>query len=463
MLCKTTMRAAPGLTRGDPEPADEDEQAGPLTAVGESAIAYRGQENQDTVIFQISGATQPMGTRFGLDLSGSRVDNGTGTTAATDAFNRAAVAVSGVGSTTVSIGIYSDLSDALDRVRAIYSASDKTIIKVANSLSGKVTAMVDIADVSTSVQNGGPFRRFVDSPDDPDTMDAGILAKVEIAFDETGVDATTGRKVVGANLVKATNVKVTSAAGNFAIGTHNGGPIKDVEVGNRKVSTPNPWMVSSSKNCKSGPLKLGTDDGTYTGDLTRDRIEAATQAGGAAANKLGVNYFCVLVDGNTDPIPAVGNAETKDAYMLTLTPELVADRGASAPASIGPMAAGAISRNGTTVHLTYLTTNDLVDQRIVLVNRGSDAVHFWIEDGSFNLETGTTLATNNLGVTMGQMIPKEGRAVVKVAENIDFTGQDRGSATLNVAAPTRDIDVMTIQRSPFTDEVDTTLYGKADQ
>ena len=62
---------------------------------------------------------------------------------------------------------------------------------------------------------------------------------------------------------------------------------------------------------------------------------------------------------------------------------------------------------------------------------------------------------------MGLMIPANGRLVVTVRTALGFDGRDRGSATVNVAAPTRDIDVMTIQRSPFTDEVDTTLYQHA--
>ena len=427
----------PGLTSAAPIPGPDEGEADPLTAVTEADVAYRGAENQNLVIFQISGTTRPMSQRFGLDLSGGRIDNGTGTSATTDDFNTAAVAVSGLGDATVSISIHNDLSNALDGTKAIYSASAATIITVRNSLSGSVKAMVDIADVSTSVADGGPFRRFVDNPaPDDDTANAGILAMTNVAFN-AALDATTGRKAVGTDLVKATNVKVTSAAGNFAIG------------GTAKT----PWMVAEDKTCMGGGLTLDGDDAAD-----------ATEATGDAELELGMNYFCVLVSGNTEPIPAVNGSAPgmNDAYMLTLTPELVADRGAGAPDSIGPMAAGAIGRNGTTVHLTYLTTNAFVDQRIVLVNRGSDAVEFWIEDTSFNLETETTLATNNLGVGMGQEIPANGRAVVTVTDNIGFDGQDRGSATINVAAPTRDIDVMTIQRSPFTDEVDTTLYQHAE-
>ena len=126
------------------------------------------------------------------------------------------------------------------------------------------------------------------------------------------------------------------------------------------------------------------------------------------------------------------------------------------------MNVGAIDRDGTTVHLPYVTTNPFVDQRLVFVNRGADDVSVWIEDSSFNLEEGTTLAMNGLGDDAGKMVPGNGRLVVVVKEYVEFDGQDRGAAAVNVAAPTRDIDVMSIQRSPFTDEVDTTLYEAQD-
>ena len=56
------------------------------------------------------------------------------------------------------------------------------------------------------------------------------------------------------------------------------------------------------------------------------------------------------------------------------------------------------------------------------------------------------------------MVPGNGRLVVRVQDNITFEGMTRGAATVNVAAPTRDIDVMTIQVHPGTGQIDTTVY-----
>lgn len=237
-------------------------------------------------------------------------------------------------------------------------------------------------------------------------------------------------------------------------------------------------MVAATAECKGGPLTLGKIGGeleTYDedqadpdgedgplpapkkGDLTPAGIEAADKANGNAENAVGDNYFCVLVAGNLDAIQEIGDPDSPASYKLTAHPQVkdADNRPAAAKPAAKTMNVGAIDRNGTTVQLTYLTTNIEVDQRLVLVNRGGDEASFWVED--FNTETGTT-QTNDLGLDEGLTISANGRVVLKTTDVIDFVGQQRGSATLNVAAPTRNIDVMTIQRSPATGEIDTTLY-----
>ena len=150
---------------------------------------------------------------------------------------------------------------------------------------------------------------------------------------------------------------------------------------------------------------------------------------------------------------------TKNAYVLTLTPKLEnAEDKPVWPRMIGPAAAGAIDRNGTTVHLTYLTTDDVHVQRLVIVNRGADSARFWVGDDSFNLEEGVTLVSNLLQGT----VPGRGRRVLSVRDNVMLQGKTRGAATINIAAPTRDIDVMTVQSNPGTGQIDTTIYQHAE-
>ena len=91
---------------------------------------------------------------------------------------------------------------------------------------------------------------------------------------------------------------------------------------------------------------------------------------------------------------------------------------------------------------------------LVLVNRGGDPAKFWVDDSNINLEAGVTLVENKLQGA----IPADGRLVLRVQDNVTLTGKTRAAATLNIAAPTRNIDVMTIQVHPGTGPMDTTDY-----
>ncbi len=433
--------------------------AKPGTAAAANAIAYQGGAGQSDVMFQLKDSVYPIGTLLTLDLSRTDAtadDDGRATDAS------AMLAVRGAGAITVSVAIYDSLQGARAETGALFSA-DGTIITVSSAVSASITSASDTADVGTPEADGGPFRRFVAGEESGGT-DSGVLGSTSVSVNGMLKDAQTGVAVTEA-IISHTTAVAASAAGNFAVSLGAGGTV------NTKAR--NPWMLSSGKDCKSGPLTLGVANGTLEtyaadpdgstgplrkGDLTPAGIQAATMASGNAANATGTNYFCVLVTGNEEPIPEIGDPEEPEAYSLTVTPVLTdADKRAATVAST-TKSVGAIDHNGTTVHLAYISTHEAYNQRLVLVNRGGDAAKFWIEDTSFNLEDGTTLAENNLSPDMDLSVPANGRLVIRVQDNVTFDGMTRGAATVNVAAPKRNIDVMTIQVHPGTGQIDTTIY-----
>jgi len=479
------------------------------TATANAAnVAYRGLRGNNMVIFQYASQEWGRGSEFRLQLSGQQSADQTGTTDVNEATpGYAKIAVTRTGSIMATVSVHESLTAAVDGNGALYEASG-TIAQIDYVVGAKIDSMSDVADVATSVEDGGPFRRFTTTG--MGGKESGVLGKTSVTVKATGSsswtrgyrNADTGADLAGDatdRIVGSTTVSVTSEAGNFAVAVKSGAPLAtDANPGgvirsggateedpNRRHNNPTPWMLSSMAECGDGPLGLGVVGGTietyqrarcpigsaadcvgdpdgtggYTaGDLTPAGIASANIATGNAGAAIGDNYFCVLVTGNTEPIPEIGNPSAPASYKLVITPTLAV---ATNPFKPGAKAedVGAIDRNGTTVHVTYLTTDPFVDQRLVLVNRGADAAMFWVED--FNLEDKTTVTTNMLKITEEKMIPGNGRLVVNVKNNITFDGQTRGSATVNVAAPTRDIDVMTIQRATFTDEVDTTVYQHA--
>lgn len=427
------------------------------------ARAFQGLANNNQVIFQVGNGPYDIGTELVLQLSGAPDDPGT--TDVNEALS--AVAVNGVGSFTATVAVYADLGSALADSGAFFTKGPTEVVNVKRAVSVETESLFDIADVSTLVADGGPFRRFV--ADRTGGAESGVLGTTNVKVDVTLRHALTSR-VIDASIVGSTNVEVTSEAGNFAVSLNAGG-VQNTEAAK-------PWMLSSTATCTNGPLTLsigdtaletyeedpdGDDGPGRKGGITAAGIQAATKASGTAGAATGTNYFCVLVKGNTEPIPEIGDPTKKDSYMIKLTPTLAAESPVK-PLTSGPFAMGAIDRNGTTVHVSYLTTNEEINQRLVLVNRGGDAAVFWVEDDSFSLEEGTSVTKNGLSSSLQSagMIPGNGRLVITVSDHIEFEGQPRGAATVNVAAPTRDIDVMTIQRSPATGEVDTTLYQHAE-
>ena len=440
-----------------------------FTALGGTpALAYKGNRGDASIILQLAGLPEtPVGSWFALDLSGAADD--ASTTDVNELHSQLAVKA---GHARASIAVYDSLSDARAQSGALFEAGPTTIASTSSVTSVTMTSMHDVADVSTSNDDGGPFRRFV--PGGMGGKDSGVLGKVTINFNPHGFKDTTTNMAATDALIASTSISVESAAGNFAVSTKHGELNKDAGGGK-------PWMVADNVGCTNGPLTLGLVGGelaTYDadqadpdgedgplpapkkGDLTPAGIQAANKANGTAAAKVGDNYFCVLVKGNLDPIPEIGDPDSPASYKLTAHPQVTtpAMRPAAARPAAKTMNIGAIDRNGTTVHIPYLSTHAAYNQRLVLVNRGDDAAKFWIEDDSFNLETDTTLMTNALSPAADRSIPKNGRLVVRVQDEISFNGMTRGAATVNVAAPTRNIDVMTIQVHPGTGQVDTTVY-----
>ena len=59
------------------------------------------------------------------------------------------------------------------------------------------------------------------------------------------------------------------------------------------------------------------------------------------------------------------------------------------------------------------------------------------------------------------MVAGKSRAVVRVQDALSTTGmtpKTRASGTMNLTAPSDDIDVMTLQVHPGTGQIDTTIY-----
>ncbi|QEY17330.1 hypothetical protein D0C16_15890 [Cellvibrio sp. KY-GH-1] len=215
-------------------------------------------------------------------------------------------------------------------------------------------------------------------------------------------------------------------------------------------------LLSQLIDTSAGKSKLA-----LTGDLSFiGKTDAATTAtkltfGGVAADVAGTASSIVstgmltdlsgqlVEDTTTDPL--VGNnvvitANGSDAinagsYTLTFTPTNIASAAYGAASASGSI--GSILRNGATAQVPYLTTNAGLNQKLVLVNRGSNDTTYSI---TFTPEAGVTAAA---GTKATGTLAKGKTLVLKAADVVTLTGGTRTAATIVALAPASVIDAAT--------------------
>ena len=180
-------------------------------------------------------------------------------------------------------------------------------------------------------------------------------------------------------------------------------------------------------------LRMDMDEETMTRDTTRLKAQSL-----AYVNEQ--SNLCIMVLPATDEM-AVAIPETAP-YMVAKTIVLASAYSASKfPPMPAPAPLGAIMRNGTTVHIPYITQFANYNQRIVIVNRGAEASYsltFTVEDGVMatpGAEAEGTLAANSttyLRLLHGDVVTIEG-------------APNRASATLIVESEPSYIDVVLSQ------------------
>ena len=180
-------------------------------------------------------------------------------------------------------------------------------------------------------------------------------------------------------------------------------------------------------------LRMDMDEETMTRDTTRLKAQSLAYVNAQS-------HLCIMVLPATDEM-AVAIPATAP-YMVAKTIVLASDYSASKfPPMPAPAPLGAIMRNGTTVHIPYITQFANYNQRIVIVNRGAEAAYtlsFTTEDGVMATPgaeaegTLAAMATTYLRVLHGDVVTIEG-------------APNRASATLIVESEPAYIDVVLSQ------------------
>ena len=199
------------------------------------------------------------------------------------------------------------------------------------------------------------------------------------------------------------------------------------------------WLQTAAVCATGDDLLQEEEDGTVMDELT-----AQTPADFVTAEQ----YLCISVHTGDD---AVAIPET-DAYIVT-TEYAAATTDAGWPPNGGEHALGSIGRDGTTVHIPFLTTWADYNQRIVISNRGASPAPYWI---TFRAEDGV-MATPNDMYAMGTLEPNS-TVVLRTMDLVTLEGRSRTAATFVAEAKHTQIDVATVIVNMMTGSTDTVNY-----
>ena len=183
---------------------------------------------------------------------------------------------------------------------------------------------------------------------------------------------------------------------------------------------------------------LQRDEETVMDELMEQTPEAFTTD---------AQYLCISVPTGEEAVAIPATAP----YMVN-TEYAAGTPMAGWPPNAGEHALGSITRDGTTVHIPYLTTFADYNQRIVVSNRGANPAPYWI---TFRTEEGTT-ATPGM-YAMGTL-EANSTIVLRAEHVVTLVGRSRTAATFVAEAKATQVDVATVIVNMMTGGTDTVNY-----
>ena len=197
-----------------------------------TSVPAGGRAGDDFVVFEMPPQARARDNAVSVDLSlrGTARTNHDDDGLTPDIYEMAQLGVAPRGATNIMVkaSVYNDYFDAVNGNGSIFTSPERTLVSFTRAVTGDISSSVDIADVSTTVEDGGPFRRFVDNAD-RGGKDSGVLGMTTVSVNGMLRDANgvgRARREVQAerdcpsrlSVVRdPTSVVATSDAGNFAM------------------------------------------------------------------------------------------------------------------------------------------------------------------------------------------------------------------------------------------------------
>jgi hypothetical protein len=234
-----------------------------------------------------------------------------------------------------------------------------------------------------------------------------------------------------------TNSTATASIGNVVFALRSPAPL----IANGTAVTLATLLGATSNHTIAGDFSAAANsDGTYTGAaLARVFFAANADCTGGATNATALTATSArfttgnaAVTGTLCYSPRTGVAIPVSTYAQTFN-AVSADATTYNVGSLGPVALGSITRNGTQLQAPFVQVPAGWTSRIVLTNTGSVARPYTV---TAQTETGVT---STLGAGASGSIPANGTIVLNTSDIATFTGATRGTLNVTVAGPNNDI------------------------
>ena len=354
------------------------------------------------------------------------------------------------GNVTATISAYTNPDDALDQVgsRSTFGGSG-TIIRFVSGLKVTIKAA---AKAVASVDTG--FVRFVGPSETNGTAKLGWLGVEENTTSEAGA-ALVRNAVGGKQIIRGDILEIDE--NDAAVGKVSFNVVGNLDIGAFSVQLDD--SAAPAATCVGG-----TTDTVDRGDLVgadnkpligkEGELPSGVESASTGLRNPDVYLLCLNVDvtgpmSNMMPIPE--GPYTATAYIKR-------DAGANTPTQkVGegaPLAA--IDRDGASVNISYLTTFEQHNQRLIIVNRGNRPIV--ITDIAFQTE-GKTEA--HLSEALSDLDEIESGVTVmhKVSDILSITGDSRRTAaTLSFNGVAGNISVATTQVNLGDSSTDTVVW-----
>ena len=207
------------------------------------------------------------------------------------------------------------------------------------------------------------------------------------------------------------------------------------------------WLQATAACSTEGAtdLRQMDDDGNVLDELVPQPLTADTLGLFEAAEG---QHLCISAHTGEEAVAIPATAP----YIVTTEYDAGTPM-AGWPPNAGEYSLGRITRDGTTVHIPYLTTWADYNQRIVVSNRGANSAPYWI---TFRPEEGVTATPNDM-YAMGTL-DGGSTIVLRVMDVVTLEGRTRTAATFVAEAPATQIDVATVIVNMMTGSTDTVNY-----